>query len=176
MHNSSATHADNLMDFSTTTASPVLSNVGYPETEHGDEDIDLEIRIIYGIAGTAVVALLALFGIYLLTRFVKKRAPADGIRSNRSDTMSIDSWVIVCDDVPEVLPSQEKTGTSFSPDDNVDSSPPLQRATERTGEPSFAGPSLSRSDRLGPSHAIISVFGVVTERVVDGTAYRAAVG
>ncbi|KAH7935810.1 hypothetical protein HPB52_013865 [Rhipicephalus sanguineus] len=64
------------MEVTTTTRSPAISNLGIAEVEDGDNGMDLEIRIIYGIVGIALVASSILFVMYIVTRLLKKRETA----------------------------------------------------------------------------------------------------
>lgn len=171
MYNSSAAHAGDPMEVTTTTRSPAISNLGIAEVEDGDNGMDLEIRIIYGIVGIALVALLILFVMYIVTRLLKKSAPR---RSSRSDTVSIDSWVMVCDHVPEVH-LQEKAGTSFSRDDVLVSIPPSQTTSEGTAEPLVAEPGLSSFERRTLSLTITPAFTLMLEDTVNRTPPNAAV-
>ncbi|KAL1430723.1 hypothetical protein MTO96_002326 [Rhipicephalus appendiculatus] len=168
MHASSAALAGNPVAVTTTTTSPVISDVGIAAFEDGDNGIDVEISIIYGIVGIALAASSALLVIYILTRIFKKRAPR---RSSRSDTMSIDSWVMVYDEIPEVN-LQEKAGTSSLRD--VVSPPPSPTTSERTAEPAVAESGLSSFDRR-TLFTIVPVFTLTPENTVDRTTSTAVV-
>ncbi|XP_037556291.1 uncharacterized protein LOC119433208 [Dermacentor silvarum] len=135
-------NAGNMMVVATTTTSPSIHSVGATKVENYDDDDDahLETWLIYGIVGIAVVASLALLLISVLGHFAKKRASEERRCSSTSDTISRDSWVIVCNEVPEVH-SIEKPGTSFPGDDIQNPSPTLQRTTEHADAASFAAPS-----------------------------------
>ncbi|XP_065293958.1 uncharacterized protein [Dermacentor albipictus] len=130
------------MEVATTTASPSIFGVGDTEVEdHYDDDDDthLETWLIYGIVGIAVVALLALALISILAHFVKKRASEERRCSSASDVNSRDSWVLACNEVPEV-PSREKPRTSFLGDDVQNFSPTLQQIVEPVDAPTPASP------------------------------------
>ncbi|XP_075730721.1 uncharacterized protein LOC119181794 [Rhipicephalus microplus] len=114
-----------------TVFSAAISNVRIAEFEDGGSDVDLEIHITYGIVGIALGASSILFVVYVINRLLKKMVSS---RSSESDRGSIDSCVIVCNEIPDTH-SREKAGTSFGRDDALVSTPHSQRTSTRMDEP-----------------------------------------